>query len=266
MDKATTFSQLAQQVIGNAQVRPRTRETYRGLMRHAHRVGAIPAAEVTRADVQAVLADARAAGLSPSSVCTLLKVLRRILREAGNDAANAVRVSAPESAARALTEEEAARLTRTLQEVGTPDAQALLVLLGTGLRVGELRGLRSSDWDAGRRQLRVRAATSKSGRGRVVDVPDWLVPVLNGCTGSTLFPLQERRLRRVLAAAVAASGVPHCRLHDLRHTRITHLLLASVPVLYVSQQAGHSSPAFTLRVYGHVSAASHEERRAWANL
>ena len=70
---------------------------------------------------------------------------------------------------------------------------------------------------------------------------------------------------RALHAACDAAGVPRIRLHDLRHGRITRLLLAGVPVLYVSHQAGHSSVSFTMSKYGHVAVAPEAQRREWAN-
>ena len=43
--------------------------------------------------------------------------------------------------------------------------------------------------------------------------------------------------------------VPAIRLHDLRHTHATLLLLAREPVHVVSQRLGHASPMVTLTVY-----------------
>jgi integrase len=46
--------------------------------------------------------------------------------------------------------------------------------------------------------------------------------------------------------------VPRIRLHDLRHTHATLLLLAREPVHVVSQRLGHASPMVTMTVYAHV--------------
>ena len=46
--------------------------------------------------------------------------------------------------------------------------------------------------------------------------------------------------------------LPAIRFHDLRHTHTSHLLAAGVPVNVVSQRLGHSNPAFTLHIYGHL--------------
>ena len=65
--------------------------------------------------------------------------------------------------------------------------------------------------------------------------------------------LDEYNLRhRVWAPLLAAAGMRHVRLHDLRHTCVSHLIGKGVELQYVQQQLGHHSPAFTLTVYGHL--------------
>ena len=45
---------------------------------------------------------------------------------------------------------------------------------------------------------------------------------------------------------------PDIRLHDLRHTHATLLLIKGTPVKVVSERLGHASPTITLTVYAHV--------------
>jgi len=52
--------------------------------------------------------------------------------------------------------------------------------------------------------------------------------------------------------ALGADALPAIRLHDLRHTHATVLLLAGVPVHVVSQRLGHASPVVTMTTYAHV--------------
>lgn len=40
--------------------------------------------------------------------------------------------------------------------------------------------------------------------------------------------------------------------HTLRHTYASMLIEAGEPLTYIQQQLGHHSPAFTLKVYGHL--------------
>jgi integrase len=46
--------------------------------------------------------------------------------------------------------------------------------------------------------------------------------------------------------------VPGIRLHDLRHTHATLLLVKGTPVKVVSERLGHANPTITLNVYAHV--------------
>ena len=46
--------------------------------------------------------------------------------------------------------------------------------------------------------------------------------------------------------------LPRLRVHDLRHTAATLLLLKGVPAKVVSEMLGHASVAITLDLYSHV--------------
>jgi len=50
---------------------------------------------------------------------------------------------------------------------------------------------------------------------------------------------------------VKAAELPPIRIHDLRHTCVTLLLAAGVPVHVVSQRVGHASAKMTLDTYAH---------------
>jgi integrase len=47
-------------------------------------------------------------------------------------------------------------------------------------------------------------------------------------------------------------GLPHVTLHTLRHTHASQLITSGMDILTVSRRLGHSSPAITLTVYGHL--------------
>lgn len=66
-------------------------------------------------------------------------------------------------------------------------------------------------------------------------------------TGRALYPDTVSNLMGRFSA-----GLPHARLHDLRHLHATTLLLGGVPVHVVAARLGHADPAITLRVYAHV--------------
>jgi len=49
------------------------------------------------------------------------------------------------------------------------------------------------------------------------------------------------------------------RLHDLRHRRATQLLAAAVPAKVVQERFGHSTVAFTLVHYRHMTPTMQEK-------
>jgi integrase len=55
---------------------------------------------------------------------------------------------------------------------------------------------------------------------------------------------------------------PNLRFLDRRHTFVSLLIAQSVNVNAIAAQAGHSSTAFTLDVYGHLMPGSNDELRA----
>jgi len=51
---------------------------------------------------------------------------------------------------------------------------------------------------------------------------------------------------------IRKAGLPHIRLHDLRHTHASLLLQAGVHIKVVQERLGHSSIRVTLDTYSHV--------------
>ena len=60
-------------------------------------------------------------------------------------------------------------------------------------------------------------------------------------------------MREAFARVLAAAGLPQKRAHDLRHTGITHLLEAGVPLKIVQEIAGHRSARTTIETYAHAT-------------
>lgn len=143
----------------------------------------------------------------------------------------------------------------------------------TGMRRGELCGLRWGDIDFDARTITVLhtittarhqrvVGTPKSDRSiRVIDVDPDTIEMLRALRreqGSDLVfsengePLHPDVITRSFERRVKALDLPRIRLHDLRHTHASHLLAAGVNVKVVSERLGHASVAFTLDTYAHL--------------
>lgn len=179
-----------------------------------------------------------------------------------------------------------------------PSPHAMLFRLGgmTGMRRGELCGLRWIDVDLDQATVKVRHTLmvvggkvvegipkTENGR-RTIDLDEVTVAALRahrkvqleqrmlmgaGYTdhgyvfaqvdGRPYFP---NGISEVFDRLVKRSGLPRIRLHDLRHTHATHLLAAGVNVKVVSERLGHSSASMTLDVYSHVLAGQQAQAAA----
>src|SRR6202022_1020505 len=58
--------------------------------------------------------------------------------------------------------------------------------------------------------------------------------------------------KKVWRPAIKRAQLPVIRVHDARHTYVAHLLESGENPVYVKEQAGHASAAFTLDRYGHL--------------
>ena len=74
-------------------------------------------------------------------------------------------------------------------------------------------------------------------------------------------PVRQSTLHRAFKRMLAEAGIlpARVRIHDLRHTGATLLLLAGVPVRIVQDLLGHSTSKMTLDIYGHVTATAARE-------
>lgn len=170
---------------------------------------------------------------------------------------------------------------------------AWLLAAGTGLRRGEVLGLRWKDCDldsgrltvtqtlldvghkltfgppktdAGRRTVALDAGTVAVLRAhRTRQLEERLACGGDFNDGALVFcradgdPVHPAWFSRAFDQRVTASRLPAIRLHDLRHTHATIALGAGVNVKVVSERLGHSKIAITLDTYAHVMPTMQEE-------
>lgn len=156
-----------------------------------------------------------------------------------------------------LTDEEEAKLVAFTRHFGRDRyADLWILLVDTGLRVGEALRLRWKDIDLDRKQLSV--WVTKGDKPRTVPMTDrvWTVLARDAQRPDGPFAdLSQRTLATVWNTAKAAMRlvkddqfVPHC----LRHTFASRLVQAGVPILTVRELCGHKTLAMTMR-YAHLA-------------
>ncbi len=182
------------------------------------------------------------------------------------------------------TQDEARRFLAAAKDSGYGPLWA--VFLATGMRRGEVLGLRWQDFNGDARTLTVIQAVtlvtnavavgrlkSKAAR-RVVSIPSPLVSALQAHKAQQnerrlalgeawedhdlIFaaangkPIHPGNLKRDYTRLVSAAGVPSIRIHDLRHTHVTFELKAGGNLKAVSERVGHARTSITLDVYAHA--------------
>jgi integrase len=176
----------------------------------------------------------------------------------------------------------------------SPFGPLWMVFLGTGMRRGEVLGLRWRDIDWDHRVINVRQAVTCLGGGTRIGPPKTKTALrdIQGIDPHLLAALREHRVRQnerrlALGAAwqdndlvfptaigtpvnpnnlardynrwVQQAGVPRIRIHDHRHTHASLLLQMGTDVKVVSERLGHSRASITMDVYSHVTSRQHVE-------
>lgn len=179
------------------------------------------------------------------------------------------------------TAEEAAHFLVASQDY----LHGMVFVLGllTGLRLGELLGVRwrDIDWDAGTltvRQVWTKHKTFKAPKTHRGVRPLKLDPevldllkvhqtaqkrqrVLIGgayedydlicCTG-TGKPLLHRNVQRDFDKLVVKTGLPDIRFHDMRHTNASIMRDQGIDFRIIADRLGHAQVAFTIQTYTHA--------------
>jgi integrase len=79
------------------------------------------------------------------------------------------------------------------------------------------------------------------------------------CLQPNYEPWAPRNLSSAFIKFIKASGLRRVRLHDLRHSHATHLLMANVHPKIVQERLGHANIATTMDLYTHVMPGMQDE-------
>ena len=280
-------------------VRPSSHQTYKGYIENHIKpnIGDIPLEKLTTLDLQrlykTLLARGRVdrleskwqpRGLSPKTVRNIHQILSSALKLAQeqriiltNPAEGCALPKVEHREMKTLPVEQLQSFLREAKDSGVFELYYLE--LATGLRRGELLGLKWEDIDLEHGDLRVRRQIARI-NGRVVEAPlktknayrtlplaedsisileeqkkkvgssPWVFPSTTGG------PISPDSVLHMLHRVLKRAGLPQVRFHDLRHTFATLALQNGVDIKTVSGMLGHFSAGFTLDTYAHVTTSA----------
>jgi integrase len=269
-------------------------------------LGHIPLRQVQTAHLQRLYndklqggrADGKQGGLSPTSVRYIHAVAHGALEQALQEGlivrnpAKAVRL--PQKVKKQMRTLDGAGVSAFLSQARqTRYYAAFLLELATGLRRGELLGLRwqDIDFDAGTLRVEQQLVLTRDGIAfqapktplsrRTIGIPETAVKQLrvhrresaqeklllgdlyDDC--GLVFahedgrPVNPRAFTRVFERVVRRAGLPRMAFHDLRHTFATLSLQEGVSVRTIQETLGHHAASFTMTTYAHVTDSMRRE-------
>ncbi|TYO94534.1 tyrosine-type recombinase/integrase [Desulfallas thermosapovorans] len=271
-------------------LRPTTYENYNTMIDHhiIPNIGKMTLQELKTDHLQKLYNKKTAEGKSPATVHRIHQVIHGALEQAvknqlviRNVSKSAVLPSIKKPETRALTLNEQNAFIAALK--GDRLSAAFIVLLGTGLRRGELLGLCWKDVDIDGGILKVREGvtyTKESGLTRqapktesgyrIIPLSGAVIAALKEhrknmlsegnhcpempvfCTkkGTQILPRNFNRKFNILCKKAGIDGVSP---HSLRHTFATRLLEEGESLKVVQELLGHARLAITADIYSHVS-------------
>lgn len=223
--------------------------------------------EITPKDIEQYRAE-RIKEVSKSTVNRILNCLSSLYNRAiewekvtDNPMTKVKLFKVPDKRIRYLEKEEIYKLLSHCCEHLKP---IVIVALHTGMRKGEILGLKWHDIDIKRNIIHL--YDTKNGEKREVPmneiVQKTIIGVLKNPESQYIFCNKDgepfRNVRRSFFTALKKAGIINFRFHDLRHTFASQLVMSGVDLNTVRELLGHKSLEMTLR-YSHLS-PDHKKR------
>ena len=284
-------------------VRPSSHKTYEGYIKNHIKpsIGNIPLTKLTTLDLQRLYqklltegrvdrleAQNQPKGLSPKTVRNINQVISSAMHLAiqqhliAQDPTDGCAL--PKTEHREMQTLSADQLAAFLLEAKHSGVfEMYYIELATGLRRGELLGLKWQDIDLDSGVIHVRRQVGRID-GKVQEAPLktknayrnisigadavsilWEKKKQDGGRSEYVFPsptggpMSPDSVLKMLHRVLDRAGLPEIRFHDLRHTFATLALQNGVDVKTVSGMLGHFSAGFTLDTYAHVTTAAQRQ-------
>ncbi len=244
-------------------------------LRIAGKFGHLRLNQLSRQQVQSFHTGLLDEGLSAASADHHIKLIRRMLNLAiewdlldRNPLKGITLFNVDNKVENYLSDDQLDRLLTVLREDDNRNiCRIAMFLLSTGCRLNEALQGTWSQIDRKNRVWRIPATNSKSKRMRSVPLNDSALHVLDQLDTEGTFDYlfinlktgkPYANIQKVWVRIRAKAGLPHLRLHDLRHG-FASLLISRGRTLYEVQQIlGHSDPKVTMR-YAHLSSKALQE-------
>lgn len=191
---------------------------------------------------------------------------------------------------RSFTKDELQQFITVLESKDIRTQIIFLTLLKTGMRKGELMGLRWKDIDLTERNFDINSTRGDYGenkpktktsirkvyfddsllalikkyksyekerllkKGRILKDEDYFI------LSSRNLPIQQSKITYMFRLLCEEAKVPNITVHGLRHTHATFLIEAGANIKYVSNRLGHKNINITLDVYSDVLKEEEEEK------
>jgi len=282
---ALTLRGLAERFVREANPPTKNPERYRSWLRctlgkHAlPALGMLPIAAIKPGQIEAFRDRKLAEGYKPATVNSMLKAIsvlyvwaRKQSIHEGQNPTSGLRKTPPAGLMDYLSSDEVARLLEYAQRHAPELHPMLATAIYTGMRKGELFGLRWSDLLFDRGLVHVAHSygkAPKSGKWRPVPLHPALAPILRDwqrrCPpGELVFPVASQRSGATrmgtpddmlgLEALLVAAGchVPVRPWHALRHTFASHYVMSGGNLLALQKILGHSKFEMT-QIYSHLA-------------
>jgi integrase len=288
-------------VVAKSSVRPNTHYQYAQIVRDHIKpgLGKVLLKDLRPDQVQFLYTSKLKNGVSPRTTQMIHAVIHRALNHAlqlglvvRNVSDSVTRPKVPRKEMQTLEDYEVRRL---IEAAESPQMEVMFwVAVTTGLRQGEILGLKWSDLNGETRRIHIqRQVQRRAGEGlvfcepksasgrRVIVLGQSIIEKLRSYKNTQekdrmrmgnkwqendlIFPspigtpLDPSNVVKAYKRSLEKAGLPKLRFHDLRHTAATLMLQEDINPKIVQERLGHSDISLTLNTYSHVLPHMQEE-------